>query len=81
MPKLFTQQLRKWSIPSALAKPLHKGRYQPESSAAELAASLSYGIIKGWLTRKNTIPPVDHLSILAVGRTPISGREQKNRFI
>ncbi|KIM72696.1 hypothetical protein PILCRDRAFT_829622 [Piloderma croceum F 1598] len=31
----------------ALAKPLHKAHYQLESSAADLAASLSYGIIKG----------------------------------
>jgi hypothetical protein len=65
----------------ALAKPLHKAHYQPESSAADLAASLSYGIIKGRLTRKNKIPLVNHLSFLAVGRTPISGRQQKNWFI
>jgi hypothetical protein len=35
-------------LESALARPLHKAHYKPESSAAELAASLSYGIIKGF---------------------------------
>ena len=49
-------------LESALAKPLHKAHYQPESSAAELVASLSYGIIKGRLTRKNAVPPANHLS-------------------
>ncbi|KAI5122739.1 hypothetical protein M0805_009824 [Coniferiporia weirii] len=34
-------------LESALARPLHRAHYQPETSPAELAASLSYGIIKG----------------------------------
>jgi hypothetical protein len=68
-------------LESALTKPLHKAHYQPKSSAVELTASLSYGIIKGQLTHKNTIPPVNRLSFLAVGRTPISGWQQMNWFI
>jgi len=42
-----SQVVKPNELESALAKPLHKAHYQPESSAAELAASLSYGIIKG----------------------------------
>ncbi|KAF7433655.1 hypothetical protein PC9H_005617 [Pleurotus ostreatus] len=34
-------------IESALARPLQRAYYRPEASQAELAASLSYGIIKG----------------------------------
>jgi prophage maintenance system killer protein len=40
-------------LESALARPLHKSNYQPESSAADLAATLSYGIIKGHLYELN----------------------------
>jgi hypothetical protein len=47
-----SQVVKPNGLESALAKPLHKAHYQPESSAAELAATLSYGIIKGRLTRK-----------------------------
>jgi hypothetical protein len=47
-----SQVVKPNELESALAKPLHKAYYQPESSAAELAASLSYGIIKGSRTHK-----------------------------
>ena len=76
-----SQVVKPNKLESALVKPLHKAHYQPELSAAELAASLSYGIIKGRLTHKNTTPPVNHLSFHAVCRTPISGRQQKNWFL
>ncbi|KAH7921132.1 hypothetical protein BV22DRAFT_1019952 [Leucogyrophana mollusca] len=42
-----SQVVKPNELESALARPLQKAHYQPESSVAELAASLSYGIIKG----------------------------------
>ncbi|KAH7919893.1 hypothetical protein BV22DRAFT_840648 [Leucogyrophana mollusca] len=42
-----SQVVKPNELESALARPLQKAYYQPESSVAELAASLSYGIIKG----------------------------------
>ena len=34
-------------LESALARPLHSAHYEPEKTASHLAATLSYGIIKG----------------------------------
>jgi prophage maintenance system killer protein len=34
-------------LESALARPLHMAHYEPEKEAVYLAATLSYGIIKG----------------------------------
>ncbi|TDL30216.1 hypothetical protein BD410DRAFT_780757 [Rickenella mellea] len=42
-----SQVVKPNELESALARPLHKAMYQPESSVAELAASLSFGIIRG----------------------------------
>ena len=60
-------------LESALARPLQKAHYEPESSAAELAASLSYGIIKGQKARFLVC-----ILSLILSRTPIFGRQQKD---
>jgi prophage maintenance system killer protein len=50
-----SQVVKPNELESALAKPLHKAHYQPQSTAKELAASLAYGIIKGRFTRKDAV--------------------------
>ena len=42
-----SQGVKQNELESALARPLHVSVYQPEKTAVDLAASLSYGIIKG----------------------------------
>ncbi|TDL27171.1 hypothetical protein BD410DRAFT_715101 [Rickenella mellea] len=42
-----SQVVKPNELESALARPLHKATYQPQSSPAELAATLSFGIMKG----------------------------------
>lgn len=42
-----SQVVKPNELESALARPLQRAYYRPEASPAELAASLSYGIIKG----------------------------------
>ncbi|KAF4574382.1 hypothetical protein EYR40_005900 [Pleurotus pulmonarius] len=42
-----SQVVKPNELESALARPLQRAYYRPEASQAELAASLSYGIIKG----------------------------------
>ncbi|KAH7922611.1 hypothetical protein BV22DRAFT_1016899 [Leucogyrophana mollusca] len=42
-----SQVVKPNELESALARPLQRAYYQPDSSVAELAASLAYGIIKG----------------------------------
>lgn len=42
-----SQVVKPNELESALARPLQKAYYEPESSAAELGASLSFGLIKG----------------------------------
>jgi hypothetical protein len=49
---------------SALARPLHVALYEPDRPAAYLAASLSYGIIKG---RSRLIPSAALLKLLVQG--------------
>lgn len=42
-----SQVVKPNELESALARPLHKAHYEPDSSTAELGTSLSYGLIMG----------------------------------
>jgi len=72
-----SQVVKPNALESALARPLQKAHYQPESSPTDLAASLSYGIIKGRLSYQyiiNLCCP-EHPS---VHRTSVLRRQQAN---
>jgi prophage maintenance system killer protein len=69
----ISQVVKPNELESALAKPLHKAHYQPESSTAELAASLSFGIIKGLLTQTHN---TTDQSLLCVGHPFLDGNKR-----
>ena len=75
-----SQVVKPNELESALARPLYVSRYEPERPVEYLAATLSYGLIKGTSrVCRVALEKLNELTSTFSARAPILGRQQENR--